>query len=788
MKKNLILTLLTLVCCASSSLAALLNVNPTYPKINYSSTVSNAVSYTASSGLFSVTAAPSTVNFSGSQTKPVSTPRNLQINIIVDNTGALVGGVSGNDLVVSGTVTGVVGGVTNTYSGVLLTGEVTAFGFLENGASDLYDFRFRITGGAMASLFCEQICVQLTSDNSTFTGSFHTNFIGRAKNLVGAEDVTPPVITCPFPLTFTTQCHATNESGLGGAYVSYPLPTATDNCDTNPTITCTPPSGSFFSLPPPPANMSNYVVTCVARDASGNTNVCTFNITVADTLPPEWSDTNNPIIYFDLSHPIVLTNDSGYCYATFVFPMPAANDFINVIGNDPANSNCCPVTIPVGVSAIDQNGASILLTTNLDGTLQGQFPATCTGSNVITVTADDGRGNSAQHQVAIVVVDNQPPVITCPTNQVVECTGGQVFFEEPIVSDNCPNTTYSCTPTNGSALGVGSYPIVCIATDCSGNTNQCTFYVTVEDTTPPVISCPTNVTVESGQPTDPGSTGMATASDTCDSTPAVTFADAVSGNCPQTITRTWTATDSSGNSNSCVQIITVQDTTPPVLSGVPTGSNLGCNPTNLPTDASVTALVSATDNSGSATINVTHVDGGTAIAPTRTFTLTATDACSNAATASVVYTWTADTTPPVLSGVPTGSDLGCNPASLPTDASVTALVSATDNSGSATINVTHVDGGTTIAPTRTFTITATDACGNVATATVVYTWTADTTPPVLSGVPAGSNLGCNPASLPTDASIKALVSATDNSGSATINVTHVDGGRSEERRVGKECS
>ena len=245
-----------------------------------------------------------------------------------------------------------------------------------------------------------------------------------------------------------------------------------------------------------------------------------------------------------------------------------------------------------------------------------------------------------------------------------------------------------------------------------------------------------------------------------------------------TRTFTITATDACGNVATASVVYTwTADTIPPVLSGVPTGSDLGCNPASLPTDASVTALVTATDNSGSATINVTHVDGGTAIAPTRTFTITATDACGNVATASVVYTWTADTTPPVITSVPAGSNLGCNPATLPTDASIKALVTATDNSGSATINVTHVDGGSAIAPTRTFTITATDACGNVATANpVVYTWTADTTPPVLSGVPTGSNLGCNPATLPTDASIKALVTATDNSGSATINVTHVDGG------------
>ena len=54
--------------------------------------------------------------------------------------------------------------------------------------------------------------------------------------------------------------------------------------------------------------------------------------------------------------------------------------------------------------------------------------------------------------------------------------------------------------------------------------------------------------------------------------------------------------------------------------------------------------------------------------------------------------------------------------------------------------------------TQIFTIMATDGCGNTATAYVTNTWTADTTP-VLSGVPAGTNYGCNPASVPTRASV-----------------------------------
>src|SRR5204863_5743025 len=104
---------------------------------------------------------------------------------------------------------------------------------------------------------------------------------------------------------------------------------------------------------------------------------------------------------------------------------------------------------------------------------------------------------------------------------------------------------------------------------------------------------------------------------------------------------------------------------------------------------------------------------------------------------------------------------------------------------------THVDGGTACASNRFFTIIVTDACQNRATNTLTYTWTADTTPPGISAPQGTTPLGCNPASIPGDAEVMALVRASDNCGLLSTNVTHVDGGtacasRWEERRVGKE--
>ena len=65
-----------------------------------------------------------------------------------------------------------------------------------------------------------------------------------------------------------------------------------------------------------------------------------------------------------------------------------------------------------------------------------------------------------------------------------------------------------------------------------------------------------------------------------------------SGGCLGTLVRTYTSTDSCGNSASAQQFIKLEDTQAPVLSGVP--QNTSASPNQLPAVPEVTA----TDNSG----------------------------------------------------------------------------------------------------------------------------------------------------------------------------------------------
>jgi len=141
--------------------------------------------------------------------------------------------------------------------------------------------------------------------------------------------------------------------------------------------------------------------------------------------------------------------------------------------------------------------------------------------------------------------------------------------------------------------------------------------------------------------------------------------------------------------------------------------------------------------------NVTHVDGGTACASTRTFTIVVSDACLNKTTNTLFYPWTADTTRRRSALRWAQFRLGCNPASIPDDTAVLALVRARRHLQPASTNVTAVDGGTALRLDSAFTIVVTDACLKQTTTRCFTPGTADSTPPTISApqgtIPLGSS-------------------------------------------------
>jgi hypothetical protein len=102
------------------------------------------------------------------------------------------------------------------------------------------------------------------------------------------------------------------------------------------------------------------------------------------------------------------------------------------------------------------------------------------------------------------------------------------------------------------------------ATDECGDTAVCIQTITVVDTTAPRIDCPADVALECPEETGPEACGKAEASDDCADV-TMRYRDISEPGCgeTETITRIWVAGDECGNTSSCVQTITVVDTTPP---------------------------------------------------------------------------------------------------------------------------------------------------------------------------------------------------------------------------------
>ena len=335
------------------------------------------------------------------------------------------------------------------------------------------------------------------------------------------QDNTPPGLVCP-PDT-TVDCTAdTAPSGTGGPAV------ATDNCDPVPVV-----SFSDVAVLTGCNGTGTVMRTWTATDACGNATSCVQVITVQDTTPP------------------VIT----FCPPDMTISCDAGTQPADTGGPAQATDNCGQ---PVQITYTDMTA-----------------PGACAQEGTITRTwiATDACGVQATCVQTITVIDDTSPVFTsCPPDVTISCdtspdpgnTGGSAT-----ATDNCdaaPQVTYSDADDLSGCNGTGTITRAWVATDACGNTVACVQTITVEDLMPPVISCPADVTVSCEESTDPGQTGMATAMDACDGSPVVTSEDlGAPGSCNTTgsFIRRWYATDACGNIDSCDQMITVVDNTPP---------------------------------------------------------------------------------------------------------------------------------------------------------------------------------------------------------------------------------
>lgn len=205
--------------------------------------------------------------------------------------------------------------------------------------------------------------------------------------------------------------------------------------------------------------------------------------------------------------------------------------------------------------------------------------------------------------------DSTPPVITAPEDILAEATGpagAVVTFAATAVDDVDGPVPVEAMPESGSTFPLGVTTVDLGASDAAGNTAFKTFKVTVQDTTPPVISAPAALTAEATSAAGAVVTFTATASDLVSGPVPVTASPTSGSTFPVgTTTVALSATDGAGNTAHGSIAITVQDTTPPVIASVKPSTAVLWPPNHQMVP--VTVSVVATDNTGVTSLKIVSV-------------------------------------------------------------------------------------------------------------------------------------------------------------------------------------
>ncbi len=370
---------------------------------------------------------------------------------------------------------------------------------------------------------------------------------------------------------------------------------------------------------------------------------------------------------------------------------------------------------------------------------------------IVTFTAVDACFGFTNCTAVVVVVDNEPPVITgTPQLGITECNDhAQANYDSWIqlnlnnlsATDECSNVTWSYTPNSPTEVcdvnGFAITEVLFTASDDCGNTTTVEANYLLENNSPPeFVDLVPTIEINCGEnanfiePTVQNACGNTT----------VTFVDStLPGDCDgESISvRTYTVTDDCGATNTASQTISTIDNVPPVFDNVPPTGMVGCG-------ESVNFVEpTATDQcSGSVTITFVEYTVGNDCVNGQQINRdwTATDACGNESTVTTSVILEGDTSPPVFTFVPETPDVDCG--NIPEFEEPVAA----DDCGAVTLTFVEYQSPGTICDNgyslkRDW--TAMDNCGNATTVTTAIWVNADVTPPIFTFVPETPDVGCN---------------------------------------------
>jgi len=461
---------------------------------------------------------------------------------------------------------------------------------------------------------------------------------------VAAVDNEPPVITCVGNQAVNTDAGVCTYTHSGTSWDA----TATDNCSVaSITYVLTgATTGTGTSLDGLIFNLGETTVSWTATDGSGNTDVCSFTLTVEDneapiamcvapfnlaldangqaSITPEMIDdgSTDNCGNLSVSFGFVQNGFNGdFAPANWNFnanggngsySFDGANESLTLTGSDESgpggniNTELCVNVVFDGIIQFNWN----YNTSDVDGPSFDPFGYTINGN---FVQLSNNAGGSSQSGVATINV-SAGDVFCFVANTSDDCCGSATTVSNMFIFEGTSPSSFTCAD-------LGDHTILISVTDDNGNTSLCTTTVTVVDDTDPDISCLTDQTVDTDTAvctyTHNGTDWDATATDNCSvatityeltgaTTGTGTTLDGVTFNSGDT-TVTWTATDASDNTAVCSFTVTVDDNEAPMaLCVAPFTIQLDANGQASITVADIDA--GSTDNCGIATIEIDRTD------------------------------------------------------------------------------------------------------------------------------------------------------------------------------------
>ncbi|GAA4454028.1 hypothetical protein GCM10023189_19980 [Nibrella saemangeumensis] len=290
-----------------------------------------------------------------------------------------------------------------------------------------------------------------------------------------------------FTATVSDNCSGTalvapteSQTGSGCNYIITRVWTYSDGCtapiSATQTITVRNNSPQLVGVP------ANVTVACNAVPSPANVTgqddcVPDIQVNFTSTLVPG-SCANNYVVYR------VWTVDDG-CNAPV-----SATQVVAVVDNQPPQLIGVPANLTVACNAVPPV-ASVTAQDNCVPNIQPTFSTntvagSCSGNYVIyrVWTVNDGCNAPVSATQTIAVVDNQPPMITCPVNVTVACTSAVTpnITGLATATDNCSGTLSPTYTDQVSACADGSYIITRTwsVTDACGNPASCSQLITVK--------------------------------------------------------------------------------------------------------------------------------------------------------------------------------------------------------------------------------------------------------------------------------------------------------------------